>query len=99
MWAWKASSRPRSPRRRRYRTMRLPELENELKTIYGEDGPRVFRTILPGILMDFTRMINAAGPDAPVQEIYHLEDGKGAVVLRCRKVSGVPGPIEADLRK
>ena len=41
--------------------MRLPELENELKTIYGEDASRVFRTILPGILMDFTRMINAAG--------------------------------------
>ncbi|MBR3395737.1 MAG: hypothetical protein IKG76_08145 [Firmicutes bacterium] len=79
--------------------MKLPELENELKTIYGEDGPRVFRTILPSILMDFTRMINAAGPNAAVQETYHLEDGKGAVVLQCRKVSGVPGPIEAELRK
>ena len=79
--------------------MRLPELENELKTIYGEDASRVFRTILPGILMDFTNMINRAGPDADVREVYHLEDGKGAVVLQCRKVSGVPGPIEAELRK
>ena len=74
-------------------------MENELKTIYGEDGPRVFRTILPGILMDFTNMINRAGPDADVREVYHLEDGKGAVVLQCRKRSGTPGPIEAELRK
>ena len=74
-------------------------MEKELKTIYGEDGPRVFRTILPGILMDFTRMINAAGPNAAVQETYHLEDGNGAVILSCRKASGVPGPIEAQLRK
>ena len=79
--------------------MRLPELENELKTIYGEDGPRVFRTILPGILMDFTNMINRAGPDADVREVYHLEDGKGAVALRCIKRSGAAGPIEAELRK
>ncbi len=79
--------------------MRLPELEQELKTIYGEDASRVFRTILPGILMDFTRMINRAGPDADVREVYHLEDGKGAVVLFCRKTSSVPGPIEAELRK
>ena len=79
--------------------MRLPELENELKTIYGSDASRVFRTILPGILMDFTRMINAAGPNAAVQETYHLEDGKGADVLSCRKTSGAPGPIEAELRK
>ena len=79
--------------------MRLPELENELKTIYGEDGPRVFRTILPGILADYTKMINAAGPNAAVREVYHLEDGKGAVVLSCRKTSGVPGPIEAELQK
>ena len=79
--------------------MKLPELENELKTIYGEDGPRVFRTILPGILMDFTRMINQAGPDAAVWEVYHLEDGKGAVVLSCCKTSGAPGPIEAELQK
>ena len=79
--------------------MKLPELENELKTIYGSDAARVFRTILPGILMDFTNMINRAGPDAAVREVYHLEDGKGAVVLQCRKVSGMPGPIEAELRK
>ena len=70
-------------------------MENELKTIYGSDAARVFRTIL----MDVTRMINAAGPNAAVQETYHLEDGKGAVVLSCRKISGVPGPIEAELRK
>ena len=79
--------------------MRLPELENELKTIYGSDAARVFRTILPGILMDFTKMINAAGPDADVREVYHLEDGKGAVALHCRKRSGAAGPIEAELRK
>ena len=38
------------------------ELENELKTIYGEDGPRVFRTILPGILADFTKLARWACP-------------------------------------
>lgn len=74
-------------------------MENELKTIYGSDASRVFRTILPGILMDFTRMINQAGPDAAVREVYHLEDGKGAVALRCIKRSGAAGPIEAELRK
>jgi hypothetical protein len=80
--------------------MKINELEKELQRTYGAaEGTHVFRTVLPGILADFLKMYKKAAAGSTVQEDYHLEDGKGAVVLQCRKVSGVPGPIEAELRK
>ena len=78
--------------------MKLPELETELQKVYGARAGVVFRVIMPGILADFTKMIKSAGPDGTVREEYNLEDGKGAVVLECRKRNGVPGEITADLR-
>ena len=53
---------------------------------------------MPGILADFSKMLNNAGPDAHVTEEYNLEDRKGTIVLECEKVNGVPGEISASLK-
>ncbi len=78
--------------------MKLKELEGELGKIYGPRAGAVFRTIMPGILADFSKMLNNAGPDAHVTEEYNLEDRKGTIVLECEKVNGVPGEISASLK-
>ena len=77
--------------------MQFTELENALRPLYGNDAGRVYRTVVPGILADFHRMIAAAGPDAEVTETYNIEDGRGRIILSCRKRAGQTGPIDVRL--
>ncbi len=78
--------------------MKINELEKELQRTYGAaEGTRVFRTVLPGILADFLKMYKKAAAGSTVQEEYHLEDGKGTIVLSAVKTGGEPA-IEAAFR-
>ena len=78
--------------------MKINELEKELQRTYGAaEGTHVFRTVLPGILADFLKMYKKAVAGSTVQEEYHLEDGKGTIVLSAAKTGGEPA-IEAAFR-
>ena len=73
-------------------------LEKELQKVYGQqEGSRVFRTVLPGILGDFLKMLAGVPTGTRVQEEYRLEDGKGVIVLTARRTGGSP-EIEAVFR-
>ena len=73
-------------------------LEKDLQRAYGlQEGSRVFRTVLPGILGDFLKMLAAAPAGTRVQEEYRLEDGRGTIALSARKTGGSP-EIEAVFR-
>lgn len=53
-----------------------------LKEIYGpEKGMQIYMNIMPGILADFTQLLNAADPGQRVEEEYILEDQKARLRL------------------
>ena len=81
------------------RTLRITDLEEELGRIYGKtEGHRVYQTIIPGILADFLKMVGKASVGKRVKEEYHLEDGRGTIILETVKTSGMPD-IRAELRR
>ena len=76
--------------------MTIAELERELQKCYGiREGSRVYRTVIPGILVDFLGMLKKAGVNEEVREEYRLEDGRGTIRLSARKTAGAP-QINAD---
>ncbi len=58
------------------------KLIEQLESLYGKGkGFKVYTTIMPGILADFNKMLNAAPAGKEVTEEYHLEDGKGVIIM------------------
>ena len=75
--------------------MNIAGLEEELKKCYGqEEGMRVYRTIIPGILGDFAKVIRQAPPGSIAREEYRLEDGRGIIYMTAKKDRANP-EIEA----
>ncbi len=65
-------------------------LTEDLKRVYGEQkGFVVFQTVMPGILKDFSQMLEQSSGKETVIEEYRLEDQKGIIVLEGRKGKGV----------
>ena len=63
-------------------------LIEQLESLYGQGkGFKVYTTIMPGILADFNKMLNAAPAGKEVTEEYHLEDGKGVIIMSGRRTS------------
>lgn len=59
---------------------------NKLKEIYGEaEGIRIYMTVMPGILADFRKMLDAAKPGSGISEEYILEDKKASLKLHGHK--------------
>ena len=54
--------------------------------------------VMPGILKDFRRMLEAAAPGETVREEYRLEDGKAAIFLTGRRNTAGEAEIEAEVR-
>ncbi|MBQ6621446.1 MAG: hypothetical protein IJH75_01250 [Mogibacterium sp.] len=53
---------------------------------YGpQEGTRISRVVMPGILADFRKRLEKAFPGVTVEEDYHLEHTKTVVLLRGRK--------------
>ena len=68
------------------------KLIKELEEIYGKDkGMTVFRTIMPGIIADFDKMLNAAAVGELVTEDYRLEDRKATLRLTGKRTAGGAG--------
>ncbi len=79
--------------------MKLYELENKLKLVFGStEGQRLYQTIIPGILADFLKMYSAASPGRTVKEEYRLEDGSGIIILEADRTAG-PADIRAEFRR
>ncbi len=69
-----------------------------LNRIYGADkGFRIYAVVMPGILKDFRRMLEAAAPGETVREEYRLEDGKAAIFLTGRRNTSGEAEIEAEV--
>ncbi len=79
--------------------MKISDLEQELEQIYGKtEGHRVYQTVVPGIMADFLKMVGQASIGRRVKEEYHLEDGRGTIILETVKLSGTPD-IRAEFRR
>lgn len=66
----------------------MDELLEECKKTYGEaEGLRIFSTIMPGILGDFTKMLRQAGIDTDINEEYKIDDGIHIVKLSGKRHS------------
>ena len=55
------------------------ELKEALSKLYGEEASKVMHTILPGILMDFQKVLDRGPAQSEIYEEYRLEDGKGII--------------------
>ena len=63
----------------------MAALNEELAKVYGEkEALRVSVTVLPGILGDFRRMLEASLPGTAVREEYRMEDGRITLYLEGR---------------
>ena len=70
-----------------------------LREWYGmKEGTRVFLTVIPGILKDFTGMLREK-PGQQVREEYNLEDGTGTIILTGRLSPKGEPQIEATLQR
>jgi len=55
---------------------------------YGpQKGLQVYMTVMPGIMRDFTKMLDQR-PGEQLREEYRLEDGKGTLILNGSKTAG-----------
>lgn len=68
----------------------MEELLEELCRRKGEqEGARIYRTILPGIMTDFNAMLKKAKVGTTISEEYRLDDGSEIVILEGeRQVNG-----------
>ena len=61
--------------------MNTDELIRQFQARYGPgNGMKVYFTVMPGILADFSRMLDER-PGETMTEEYRLEDGKGSLIL------------------
>lgn len=74
-------------------------LLNEFIKLYGSaDGTRIFHTIMPGVLSDFSKMLSAGKPGETIREEYTLEDRKATLVLTGKAKEQDLSRVEAQLR-
>ena len=60
----------------------MDELIRQLDKLYSPGkGFKVYSTIIPGILADFNKMLKDSPVGREVTEEYHLEDGKGVIIV------------------
>ena len=67
------------------RNFNIEDLELSLTKLYGVDGIKVMNTILPGIIMDFQKVLVDRDGSDEVTEEYRLEDGKGVIQVKGRR--------------
>ncbi len=72
----------------------------ELDGIYGKGkGLEIYTTIMPGIIADFTGILNKARPGAVIKEEYGLEDKKAVVYVRGTKQKTGLTDISIEIKK
>ena len=70
------------------------EVLSRFQEWYGpQEGLKVYMTVMPGILSDFTGMLEKR-PGERLREEYRLEDGKGTLVLCGCKMRGRDAQVE-----
>ena len=62
--------------------MNTQKLLHDFQSVYGmKEGLRIYLTVTPGILADFSKMLDHAPAGKRISEEYLLDDGKSKLVL------------------
>lgn len=73
-------------------------LKEQLQKRYGvKEGMRIYLAIVPGILVDFKKVLKEKAPGEIISETYRFEDDDGAVIVTGSKDASGNTQIKARL--